>query len=155
MSMRKKRVKNGKGYREEDRQEDDRQEDNLGEGDPRGLRNGRLQHPGGREEDAGGQSRILAKLDRRCTHMEMKKKDKNKSLAVDRLLSGIDSPFTSRVANYRLPEKFKVPQIMSYVGDGDPLDHLENFQAHLDLHRTSNEVACWAFPLTLLGNARD
>jgi hypothetical protein len=66
-----------------------------------------------------------------------------------------DSPFTRRVADYRLPEKFKVPQILSYAGDGDPLDHLENFRAHLDLHGTPDEVACRAFPLTLSGNARD
>jgi len=68
---------------------------------------------------------------------------------------GTDSPFTRRVADYRLLEKFKVPQILSYAGDGDALDHLENFQAHLDLHGTPDEVACRAFPLTLSGNARD
>jgi len=68
---------------------------------------------------------------------------------------GTGSPFTRRVANYRLPKKFKVPQILSYVRDEDPLDHFENFKAHLDLHRTLNEVACRAFPLTLSGNARD
>lgn len=55
----------------------------------------------------------------------------------------------------RLPEKFKVPQILSYANNGDPLDHLENFRAHLDLHGTLNEVVCRAFPLTLFGNARD
>jgi len=32
---------------------------------------------------------------------------------------------------------------------------MENFSAHIDLHRTSEKVACRAFPLTLLGNARD
>jgi len=68
---------------------------------------------------------------------------------------GTDSPFTRRVADYRLLEKFKVPQILSYAGDRDPLDHLENFRAHLDLHGTPDEVACRAFPLTLSGNARD
>jgi hypothetical protein len=51
--------------------------------------------------------------------------------------------------------EFKVPQILSYAGDGDPLDHLENFRAYLDLHGTPDEVVCWAFPLTLSGNARD
>jgi hypothetical protein len=88
-------------------------------------------------------------------HMEMERKDKSKSLVVDRLLSGTNSPFTSQVANYRLPKKFKVPQIMSYTGDRDPLDHLENFKAHLDLYGTSDEVVCQTFPLTLSRNARD
>jgi hypothetical protein len=87
--------------------------------------------------------------------MELERKDKSKFLVVDKHLSGTDSPFTSWVANYQLPEKFKVPQIMSYAGDGDPLDHLENFRAHLDLHVTSDEVASWTFPLTLSGNAQD
>jgi hypothetical protein len=36
-----------------------------------------------------------------------------------------------------------------------PIEHMENFSAHIDLHRTSEKVACRAFPLTLLGNARD
>jgi hypothetical protein len=59
--------------------------------------------------------------------MEMGRKDNNKSIFVDMLLSGTDPPFTSTVTYFRLPEKFKVPQIMSYAGDGDPLYHLENF----------------------------
>jgi len=87
--------------------------------------------------------------------MEMERKDKSRSVVVDKFLMGIDSPFTRLVVNYWLPEKFKVPQILSYARDGDPLGPLENFQALLDIHRTLDEVACWAFPLTLLGNARD
>jgi hypothetical protein len=93
--------------------------------------------------------------ERRCTYMERERNDKSRSVVVDKLLMGTDSLFTRRVADYRLPEKFKVPQILSYAGDGDPLDHLENFRAHLDLHGTPDEVACLAFPLTLSGNARD
>jgi hypothetical protein len=69
--------------------------------------------------------------------MEMERKDKSKSLGVDKLLSGTDLPFTSRVANYRLPKKFKVPQIMSYTGDRDPLNHLENFSS---LPRPSRDI---------------
>jgi hypothetical protein len=87
--------------------------------------------------------------------MEKERKDKSISVVVNKLLMGTDSPFTRRVADYRLPQKFKVPQILSYAGDEDPLDHLENFQAHLDLHGTPDKVACRAFPLTISGNARD
>jgi hypothetical protein len=87
--------------------------------------------------------------------MEMERKDNNKFIVVDKLVSGTNSPFTKRVANYRLSEKFKVPQIMSYTRDEDPLDNVENFWAHLDLHWTPDEVACLPFPLTLFGNARD
>jgi hypothetical protein len=86
--------------------------------------------------------------------MEMERKDKSRSVVVDKLLMGIDSPFTKWVANYRLPEKFKVTQILSYVGEGDPLYHLENFRAHLDLHRTPDEVECRAFPSLFQGMPR-
>jgi hypothetical protein len=68
---------------------------NFREGDPRELRNSRPHCPGGLEEDVGDLSRIIAKLDRRCKNMEMEMKDKRKSLVVDRLLSGTNSPFTS------------------------------------------------------------
>jgi hypothetical protein len=87
--------------------------------------------------------------------MEMERKDKSKFIVVDKLLLGTGSPFTKRVANYRLPDKFKVPQILSYVGDEDPLDHLENFRAHLNLQGTPDEVVCRAFPFTLSGNVWD
>jgi hypothetical protein len=110
-----------------------------------------------RREDGhqGDLSRVIADLERRCTYMEKERKDKSRSIVVDKLLMGTDSPFTRQVADYWLPEKFKVPQILSYAGDGDPLYHLENFRAHLDLHGIPNEVACQAFPLTLSGNAQD
>jgi hypothetical protein len=88
--------------------------------------------------------RKVVELERRCANMarEMEKKDKGKAVAVDRLLMGTGTPFTQRVIEYRLPEKFKVPQSQSYAGTGDPVEHLENFWVHLDLHRTPEKVAC-------------
>jgi hypothetical protein len=59
--------------------------------------------------------------------MEMERKDKSRSVFVDKLLRDTDSPFTRRVVDYRLPEKFKVPQIISYARVEHPLDHIENF----------------------------
>jgi hypothetical protein len=59
------------------------------------------------------------------------------------------------VATFLLPEKFKVPDVPIYSELEDLIEHLENFRAHIDLHKTSDEVACQAFPLTLLGNAQD
>jgi hypothetical protein len=132
---------NGRGYREENRGENE--EDNFWPSPH-----------GGRREDVGDLSRIITKLDRRCMHMEMERKGKGKSLVVDKLLSSTDSSFIDRVVNFRLPKKFKVPQIMSYAGDGDPFHHLKNFRAHIDILKTPDEVACQAFPLTLTGNAR-
>jgi hypothetical protein len=69
-----------------------------------------------REDDHQGDlSRVIVDLEIRCTYMEMERNDKSISVVVDKLLMGIESPFTRRVANYRLPEKFKVPQILSYA----------------------------------------
>ncbi|XP_042958112.1 uncharacterized protein LOC122293660 [Carya illinoinensis] len=53
-----------------------------------------------------------------------------------------------------LPPKFKVPQIDLYDGSKDPVEHLENFKAHITLHGFSEEIACRAFPLTLKGTTR-
>jgi hypothetical protein len=138
-----------------DHRKDNHQEDNFREDNHREQRNKRANCHGDQREDVGDLSIIVAKLEIRCTYMEMEMKDKNKSIVVDKLLLGTSSPFTRRVANYRLLKKFKVPHILNYVGNGDPLDDLENFRAHLDLHGTPNEIACWAFPLTLSRNAWD
>jgi hypothetical protein len=113
--------------REEDHREDDHQEDNFWKVNPRELRIRRPDRHGDQWEDAGDLSKVIAELKRMCTYMEMERKEKNRSMVVDKLLMGTDSPFTKRVANYHLPMKFKVPQILSYAGEGDPLDHLENF----------------------------
>jgi hypothetical protein len=70
-------------------------------------------------------------------------------------LQKIASSFINEVANFLLPEKFKIPDVPSYTGFEDPIEHLENFWAHTDLHATPYEVACRAFPLTQSSNARD
>jgi hypothetical protein len=64
-------------------------------------------------------------------------------------------PFTNRVLNFPLPDKFKDPRVDKYDGSRDPSDHKEGFRAHLALHGTPDEIACRAFPLTLKGVAKD
>ncbi len=86
---------------------------------------------------------------------EIDRKDKGKSAAVDRLLAGPNTLYTQQVIECCLRKKFKVPQIQSYAGIGDPVEHLENFQVHLDLQGTPDAVACRAFLLNLTGNALD
>ena len=51
-------------------------------------------------------------------------------------------PFTKQVVEYPLPNKFKSPQIPSYSGVDDPMEHLENYQMHLALHTTPDEITC-------------
>jgi hypothetical protein len=64
-------------------------------------------------------------------------------------------PFTERVKEYPMPDKFKMPRIEKYNGSGDPQDHLEAFREHIILHSTPDEIACRAFPLTLTGVAKE
>ena len=65
-----------------------------------------------------------------------------------------DSPFTTEVLNRPLPSKFRLPQLESYDGSKDPLDHTESFKTLMLLQMTPNEVMCRAFPKTLKGAAK-
>ena len=47
---------------------------------------------------------------------------------LDDLVNKTDSPFTTFVNSFPLPQKFCMPQIKSYDGVKDPLDHLETFK---------------------------
>jgi len=91
---------------------------------------------------------MIGRLEQRCNILTT-------ASLVENLLQKTTSPVTEDVANILLPEKFKILEISFYTGLEDPSEHLDNFRAHMDLHRTPKMVACQAFPLTLLGNARD
>ena len=65
-----------------------------------------------------------------------------------------DSPFTIEVLNRPLPPKFHLPQLESYDGSKDPLDHIESFKTLILLQMIPDEVMCRAFPTTLKGAAR-
>ena len=47
-----------------------------------------------------------------------------------------------------------MPQIKSYDGVKDPLDHLETFKTLMHLKGVPNEIMCKAFPVMLKGPAR-
>ena len=47
-----------------------------------------------------------------------------------------------------------MPQIDSYDGVKDPLDHLETFKTLMHLQGVADEIMCRAFPTTLKGAAR-
>jgi hypothetical protein len=100
---------------------------------------------------------MITQLEQRCNVLipAIQWNDKGKASLVENLLQMTTSPFTEDVAKIRLPEKFKILEIPFYTGLEDPVEHLDNFYAHMDLHRTPEMVACRAFPLTLSGNARD
>ena len=70
------------------------------------------------------------------------------------LVNRTDSPFTIPVNSCPLLQKFRMPQIESYDGVKDPLDHLETFKTLMHLQGVPDEIMCRAFPTTLRGAAR-
>ena len=73
---------------------------------------------------------------------------------LDNLVNRTDSPFTIPVNSYPLPQKFRMPQVDSYDGVKDPLNHLETFKTLMHLQGVPDEIMCRAFPTTLRGAAR-
>ena len=73
---------------------------------------------------------------------------------LDDLVNRTNSPFTTSVSTFPLPQKFHTPQIESYNGVKDPLDHLETFKTLMHLQGVLDEIICRAFPTTLKGPAR-
>ena len=51
----------------------------------------------------------------------------------DDLVNRTDSPFTTSVNSFPIPQKFRMPQIKSYDEVKDPLDHLETFKTLMHL----------------------
>ena len=52
---------------------------------------------------------------------------------LDDLVNRTDSPFTAPVNSCPLPPKFRMPQVESYDGIKDPLNHLETFKTMMHL----------------------
>ena len=73
---------------------------------------------------------------------------------LDDLVHRTDSPFTASVSLFPLPLKFRMPQVNSYDGSKDPLNHLESFKTFMHLQEGADEIMCRAFPTTLKGPAR-
>ena len=87
-----------------------------------------------------------------------KEMDKLKSVMKDKggenldgMIRRMDSPFITEVLNPPLPPKFHLPQLESYDGSKDPLDHIESFKTLMLLQMTPDEVMRRAFPTTLKG----
>ena len=72
----------------------------------------------------------------------------------DDLVHRTDSPFTASVTSFPLAPKFCMPQVESYDGSKDPLDHLESFKTLTHLQGVADEIMCRAFPTTLKGLVR-
>ena len=52
---------------------------------------------------------------------------------LDNLVHRTNLPFTTSINSFPLPQKFHMPQIKSYDGVKDPLDHIETFKTLMHL----------------------
>ena len=87
--------------------------------------------------------------------------DKLKNVAKDKAVENLDKmirrtdlPFTMEVLNCLLLPKFCLPQLESFDGSRDPLDHIKSFKTLMLLQMTPDEVMCRVFLTTLKGSAR-
>ena len=72
---------------------------------------------------------------------------------MDTLVQQTESPFTVKVLRYPLPGKFRMPQVEIFDGAKDPIDHLNIYKNHMELHGYQDPVRCRAFATTLKGPA--
>ena len=77
----------------------------------------------------------------------------NRSL--DSMVRTTDSPFMTAVLECLVPSKFHLPQLESFDGLKDPLDHLNTFKTTLGLQQPPDEILCHSFPTTLKGAAKE
>ena len=72
---------------------------------------------------------------------------------MDTLVQQTESPFTAEVLHYPLPAKFRIPQVETFDGVKDPVDHLNTYKNQMELHGYQDPVRCRAFATTLKGPA--
>ena len=72
-------------------------------------------------------------------------------VSMDALVQQTESPFTAGVLHFPLPVKFRMPQIETFDGTKDPIDHLNTYKNQMELHRYQDPVRCRAFAITLKG----
>ena len=72
---------------------------------------------------------------------------------MDTLVQQTESPFTAEVLHFPLPAKFRMPQVETFDGVRDPVDHLNTYKNQMELHGYQDPVRCRAFATTLKGPA--
>ena len=68
---------------------------------------------------------------------------------MDTLVQQTESPFTDVVLRYPLPTKFRMPQVETFDGVKDPVDHLNTYKNQMELHGYQDPIRCRAFATTL------
>ena len=72
---------------------------------------------------------------------------------MDTLVQQTESPFTFEVLHFPLPTKFRMPQVETFDGVKDLVDHLNTYKKQMELHGYQDPVRCRAFATTLKGPA--
>ena len=70
---------------------------------------------------------------------------------MDTLVQQTESPFIPEVLNYPLPAKFRMPQVETFDGVKDLVDHLNTYKNQMELHGYPDPVRCRTFATTLKG----
>lgn len=78
------------------------------------------------------------------------KMDKN----LDGMVKRTNSSFTTKVLECPLPPKLCLPQLKSFDGLKDPLDHITTFKMTLGLQQTPDKILFRSFPTTFKGVAQ-
>ena len=55
-------------------------------------------------------------------------------VSIDALVQQTESPFTAEVLHFPLPAKFRMPQVETFDGTRDPIDHLNTYKNQMELH---------------------
>ena len=74
-------------------------------------------------------------------------------VSMDALIQQIESPFTAGVLNFPLPVKFRMPQIETFDGTKDPIDHFNTYRNQMELHKYQDLIRYRVFAITLKGPA--
>ena len=72
---------------------------------------------------------------------------------MDTLVQQTESPYTTEVLHFPLPDKFRMPQVEAFDGTRDPVDHLNTYKNQMELHGYQDPMRCRAFAITLKGPA--
>ena len=74
-------------------------------------------------------------------------------VSMDALVQQTESRFTAGVLHFPLPAKFRMPQIETFDGTKDPINHLNTYKNQMELHGYQDPIWCRAFTITLKGIA--
>ncbi|XP_026420032.1 uncharacterized protein LOC113316012 [Papaver somniferum] len=83
------------------------------------------------------------------------KQSKDERQQILTMKSSMDSPFFDKIKRFRPPINFVQPQFKEFFDgkNGDPIEHVQHFQASMSLWGYSDELLCRTFPITLTGKS--